>query len=311
MTRLQEALNKGEFSITAEAGPPKGTDVEEMLEHATLLKGRVHAVNVTDNQSSVMRLGSLGAAHILLDAGLEPVYQLTCRDRNRLAIQSDLLSAHVLGLRNVLALTGDYVSVGDHPQAKPVFDVESVQLLDIICRLNQGRDCATVAGPKPLENGNELQGATDFFPGAVVAPEANPIEPQLIKFEKKVKAGAKFFQTQAIYDLDKFAEFMKFARQFDVKILAGILLLKSAGMANYLNKFVPGIQVPDNLINELKEARDRAGDDKKLASRNQMDAGISIAARQIKTLREICDGVHVMAIGAEDKVPRILDEAGL
>ena len=311
MTKLETALSRGEFVITAEAGPPKGTDVEEMLSTARLLKDRVHAANATDNQSSVMRMGSLGACHLILEEGLEPVYQLTCRDRNRLAIQSDLLSAHALGLRNVLALTGDYVSVGDHPQAKPVFDLESVQLLQVIIRLNQGRDCATVAGNKPLENGNELDGATDFFPGAVVAPEAEPLEPQLMKFEKKVQAGARFFQTQAIYNLDKFASFMEYARNFDVKILGGILLLKTAGMANYLNKFVPGIQVPENLVAELKEAKERAGEDKKLASQYQMEAGIKIAARQIKVLKDICDGVHVMAIGAEDKVPAILDEAGL
>ncbi len=311
MTRLEEALARNEFVVTAEAGPPKGTDVKEMLSNARKLKNRVHAVNATDNQSSVMRMGSLGACHLLLEEGLEPVYQLTCRDRNRLAIQSDLLTAHALGLRNVLALTGDHISVGDHPQAKPVFDLESVQLLQVIARLNQGRDSATVAAGKPLENGNELEGATDFFPGAVVAPEANPLEPQLMKFEKKVAAGARFFQTQALYDLDKFARFMEYARQFEVKILAGILLLKSAGMANYLNKFVPGIQVPENLIAELKEARAQAGEDKKLAARCQMEAGIKIAARQIRALKDICDGVHVMAIGAEDKVPAILDEAGL
>ena len=311
MTNLQKALSQNEFVVTAEAGPPKGTNIQEMLKNARLLKGRVHAVNVTDNQSSVMRMGSLGASHLLLEEGLEPVYQLTCRDRNRLAIQSDLLSAHALGLRNVLALTGDYVSAGDHPQAKPVFDLESVQLLQVIQRLNQGRDCATVAGNKVLENGNELDGATDFFPGAVVAPEAEPLQPQLIKFEKKIKAGARFFQTQAVYNLDKFAAFMEYARRFEVKILAGILLLKSAGMAGYLNKFVPGIQVPDNLIAELKEAKERAGEDKKLAAKYQMEAGIKIAARQIRALRDICDGVHVMAIGAEEEVPAILEEAGL
>ncbi len=313
MSKLKQALDAGEFVITAEAGPPKGTDVSQMLHHAEGLKGKVHAVNVTDNQSSVMRLGSLAGCHLLLDQGLEPVFQLTCRDRNRLALQSDLLSAHVLGIRNVLALTGDHVLVGDHPQAKPVFDVESVQLLQIIERLNCGRDCATKSGRDELPDGTELQGKTEFYSGAVVTPEADPIEPQLIKFEKKSEAGARFFQTQAIYDLDNFAQFMKFARQFEVKILAGILLLRSAGMANYLNKFVPGINVPDSLIAELKEAKDRAGDDKKLAAKNQLDAGIAIAARQIRSIHEskVCDGVHIMAIGLEAKVPRIIEQAGL
>jgi methylenetetrahydrofolate reductase (NADPH) len=313
LNRLKEALEKGEFVITAEAGPPKGTDVRQMLHHAKALAGKVHAVNVTDNQSSVMRLGSLAGCHLLIDEGLEPVFQLTCRDRNRLALQSDLLSAHVLGIRNVLALTGDHVLVGDHPQAKPVFDLESVQLLQTINRLNAGRDMATKSGPKDAPEGNELQGATEFFAGAVVTPEADPIEPQLMKFEKKIQAGARFFQTQAIYDLDKFADFMNYAGRFKVKILAGILLLRSVGMANYLNKFVPGINVPDNLIAELKQARDKAGEDKKLAAKNQLEAGIAIAARQVRQLHEskVCAGVHIMAIGLEDKVPAILEQAGL
>jgi len=270
-----------------------------MLQHAAGLRGRVHAVNVTDNQSSVMRLGSLAASHLLKEEGLEPIFQLTCRDRNRLALQSDLLSAHVLGIRNVLALTGDHVLVGDHPQAKPVFDVDSVQLLQIIGRLNSGRDCATRSGKKELPEGNELAGGTEFFPGAVVTPEAEPLEPQLLKFEKKVAAGAKFFQTQAVYDLDKFKDFMRYARRFPVKVLAGILLLRSAKMAGYLNKFVPGITVPEGLIRELETAGD------------QLEAGIRIAARQIRELQGVCDGVHVMAIGLEDKVPEILTEAGL
>jgi 5,10-methylenetetrahydrofolate reductase len=311
LSKLQEALAKGEFVITAEVGPPKGTDVAEVIEGAHLLKDKVHAANVTDNQSSVMRMGSLAGSHILLDQGLEPVYQLTCRDRNRLAIQSDLLSAHALGIRNVLALTGDHLSAGDHPEAKPVFDIESAQLLKVIDRLNNGRDCSTQYAGKKLEDGTELKGNTDFFQGAVVTPEANPLEPQLMKFEKKIEAGAKFFQTQAIYDLDKFARFMEYARQFDVKILAGILLLSSAAMANYLNKFVPGIMVTDNLIGELKEAKGKAGDDKKLARQYQLEAGIDIAARQIKELKGACDGVHVMAIGLEHTVPKILEKAGI
>lgn len=311
MSRLQEAFENGEFVITAEVGPPKGTDIAEMIEGAQLLKGKVHAANVTDNQSSVMRMGSLAGCHLLIDQGLEPVYQLTCRDRNRLAIQSDLLSAHALGIRNVLALTGDHLSAGDHPEAKPVFDLESVQLLKVIDSLNNGHDCSTQYAGKILEDGTELKGSTSFFQGAVVTPEANPLEPQLIKFEKKIEAGAKFFQTQAIYDMENFKRFMEYARQFDVKILAGILLLKSAGMANYLNKFVPGIQVTDNLIEELKAARAKAGEDKKLAAKYQLETGIEIAAKQIRDLKGVCDGVHVMAIGLEHAVPAILEKAGM
>jgi 5,10-methylenetetrahydrofolate reductase len=290
---FKDALDSGKFVVTAEIGPPKGTDIKEMLHHMSLLKGKIDAVNVTDNQSAVMRICSLAVCRIAIEQGLEPILQVTCRDRNRIGLQSDLLGAKILGIKNVLCMTGDHVSAGDHKQAKPVFDIESVQLLRLVDSLNNGKDMA----------GNDLKGATDFFQGAVVTPEANPLEPQLMKFEKKVKAGAKFFQTQAIYDIEKFKEFMKFARRFPVKILAGIVLLKSAGMANYMNKFVPGIRVPQDLIDELKAA----------GKENALDAGINIAARHIKQLKDekVCDGVHIMAIGVEDKVPVIMERAGL
>ena len=300
MKNFREALTSEKFIITAESGPPKGTNVKEMIEHLKPLKDRVNGVNVTDNQSSVMRLGSLGAAKLILDAGLDPIYQLTCRDRNRLALQSDLLSAHVLGIRQVLCLTGDHVAAGDHPEAKPVFDLESVQLLELVGRMNGGKDLSTRGMRGKKVDGLELDGALDLLPGAVVTPEQNPITPQLYKFEKKVAAGARFFQTQAVYDLDRFRDFMATARLHkDVKVLAGILLLKSAGMAKYLNNFVPGICVPQNLIDELDGASDK------------MAKGIEIAARFIKDVSGLCDGVHIMAIGAEDKVPEILDAAGL
>ena len=291
MKRFKEALEAGDFVITAECGPPKGTDISELKEHAKHLLGKVHALNVTDNQSSVMRAGSLSISKVLLDMGHDPIYQLTCRDRNRLAIQSDLLSAHILGIRNLLCLTGDSISVGDHKEAKAVFDLESVQLLKVVDTMNKGKDMV----------GNDLKGATSLFAGAVVTTEANPVEPQLMKFSKKVKVGAKFFQTQAIYDIEKFKTFMEYARKFDTKILAGILLLRSAGMANFLNANVPGITVPQHLIDELKTA----GKEKAL------DCGMDIAARQIRELKGICDGVHVMAIGLEDKVPEILKRAGV
>lgn len=290
MKKFKDALEAGEFVITAECGPPKGTDISELKEHAKHLLGKVHALNVTDNQSSVMRAGSLAISKVLLDMGHDPIYQITCRDRNRLAIQSDLLSAQILGIRNVLCLTGDSVTVGDHKGAKAVFDLESVQLLKVVESLNSGKDMA----------GNDLKGSTNLFPGAVVTPEANPVEPQLMKFSKKMRAGARFFQTQAIYDTEKFKTFMDYARKFDTKILAGILLLKSAGMANFLNANVPGITVPQHLIDELKAA----GKEKAL------DCGIDIAARQVRELKGVCDGVHIMAIGLEDKVPEILKRAG-
>ncbi|NOY65291.1 MAG: 5,10-methylenetetrahydrofolate reductase [Nitrospirae bacterium] len=290
---FREALESGKFVVTAEVGPPKGTDIEEMIHHIELLKGKVDAVNFTDNQSAVMRMNSLAGCKIALEHGVEPILQMTCRDRNRIGLQSDLLGAYALGVRNVLCMTGDHVSAGDHKGAKPVYDLESVQLLRVVDALNNGKDM----------EGNDLKGSTDFFQGAVVTPEANPLEPQLIKFEKKVKAGARFFQTQAIYDIEKFKEFMKHARKFPVKILAGLVVLKSAGMAKFLNNFVPGIVVPEELIEELKAA----GKEKAL------DTGLSICARHIKQLKEeaICDGVHIMAIGMEDKVPEILERAGL
>jgi 5,10-methylenetetrahydrofolate reductase len=290
---FRDILNSGKFAVTAEAGPPKGTDIKEMLHHMELLKGKVDAVNVTDNQSAVVRICSTAVSKIAIEHGLEPIFQMTCRDRNRIGLQSDLLGANILGIKNVLCMTGDHVSAGDHKGAKPVYDVESVQLLKIVDGLNNGKDMS----------GNELKGSTDFFQGAVVTPEANPIEPQLIKFEKKIRAGAKFFQTQAIYDIEKFRDFMKHARKFPVKILAGFVVLKSAGMANFLNNNVPGIRVPQALIDEIKAA----GKEKAL------DTGMNITARHIKQLKEekICDGVHIMAIGMEDKVPEIMERAGL
>lgn len=290
---FKETLASGKFTVTAEIGPPKGTDIAEMMHHIELLKGKIDAANITDNQSAVMRINSLSVCKIALDHGLEPILQMTCRDRNRIGLQSDLLGASILGIHNVLCMTGDHVSAGDHKEAKPVYDIESVQLLRVVDGLNHGKDMM----------GNELKGATQFFQGAVVTPEANPVEPQLMKFEKKVKAGANFFQTQAIYDIERFKEFMKVARKFPVKILAGFVVLKSAGMANFLNKFVPGINVPQNLIDELKTA----GKEKAL------DTGLNITARHIKQLRDekICDGVHIMAIGMEDKVPVIMERAGL
>ncbi len=286
---FREAFDSGKFVVTAEVGPPKGTDVAGLEEHVELLKDKVDGLNVTDNQSSVMRISSLAVCRMILDRGGEPILQLTCRDRNRMALQSELLSAAVLGVNNVLCLTGDYISVGDHPQSKAVFDLDSVQLLQTVELLNGGKDLA----------GNDLQGPTALFPGAVVTPEADPIEPQMIKFEKKIAAGARFIQTQAIYDLDNFKRFMERARgQNGVRIMAGIVLLVSAGMAKYMNKNVPGIFVPDALVKEMAEA----------PKGKRLEAGVRIAGRMIRQLREekICDGVHVMAIGKEDVVPDIL-----
>jgi 5,10-methylenetetrahydrofolate reductase len=290
---FKEALQSGDFVITAEVGPPKGTNIEEMLHHIDLLKDKVDALNVTDNQSSVMRISSLSVAHLIKEKGGESILQMTCRDRNRLALQSELLGAHILGVHNVLCLTGDYITVGDHIDAKPVFDLDSVQLIQAVRSLEKGKDLG----------GNELNKPVEFCVGAIVTPEADPIEPQLLKFEKKVKAGAEFFQTQAIYDLNKFKEFMKYARKFNVKMMAGIVLLVSAGMAKYMNANVPGIFVPQDLVEEMSSAPKGKG----------LDKGIEIAGRMIKQLRDekVCDGVHIMAIGKEGVVPQILSAAGI
>ena len=286
---IVELIKQGKFVISAEIGPPKGVDIKEIMETAELLRGRVDAVNVTDQQSSAMRLGSLATCRLLKEKGLEPVFQITCRDRNRIALQSDLLSAYVLGIENVLCLTGDHVSLGDHPQAKPVFDLDSVSLLRAARELEQGRDLA----------GKELVGAPHFCLGAVVSPGADPVEPQIIKMEKKVKAGAQFFQTQAVYEPDKFADFMKTVANLNVPVMVGIVLLKSAGMARFMNKNVAGVHVPENLIGEMDKAEDRG------------KKSIEIAARLIKEMKPFCQGVHIMAIGWERKVPEVLDAAGL
>ena len=293
MHSLREALNSGKFVITSEISPPKGTNIEKMLHHIDLLKDRVDGLNVTDHQSSVMRFPSVGGCLLIKERGGEPILQMTCRDRNRLALQAELLFASSRGIRNVLCLTGDAVPVGDHKEAKGVFDLDSVQLLKAIRLLETGKDLG----------GNDLDGAVDFCAGAIVTPEARPIEPQLIKFEKKVEAGAEFFQTQAIYDLDNFAKFMEFARQFPVKIMAGIVLLASARMAKYMTENVPGIFVPQELIDELAST----------PKGEALNKGIEIAGRMIATLKKesVCDGVHVMAIGREEVVPDILATAGL
>ena len=289
---FRQALESGKFLVTAEVGPGKGTDVEHLLKDAQIIKDRVDAINVTDLQSSVMRLGSMAVCHMLTDMGIDPVFQVTCRDRNRLALQSDLLSGWALGIRNVLALTGDHPTMGDHPRAKPVFDLDSVTLLEMIGTLNSGKDMS----------GNELNGTPDFLPGAVVNPGADneaALDLQIIKMEKKIEAGAKFFQTQGVYDLDAFEKFMKRVEGLNTKVLVGIILLKSVGMARYMNKNVAGVFVPEPLIQELKKAEDKA------------QASMNIAIRLIKGAKDLCDGVHIMALGWESKIPPIMDEIGL
>ncbi len=289
--RLKEVLDRGEFAVTVEYNPPKGTNVSALLDNAKGLLGRVHAVNVTDNTAAVMRASSLSICRLLYEMGHDPVMQITCRDRNRLAIQSDLLGAHLLGIRNILCLTGDYPTVGDHKDAKPVYDLDSVQIMQLVQGMNNGRDLA----------GNKLDGATDFTIAAAVTPEADPMGPMLVKFETKVNAGAQFFQTQAIYHPDVFSTFMQRVRKLKVKVLAGILLLRSGKMAAFLNANIPGVSVPDAMIAELRSAGDK----------HALDVGVEIAVRTIKAVRPHCDGVHIMAIKAVDRLPEILTKAEL
>ena len=286
---LKKALKSKKFVVTTETGPPKGTDVSKMIDEARPLVGKVDAMNVTDLQSAVMKLGSLTSCYLLKKLGLDPVLQVTCRDRNRLALQSDILSAAALGIENLLILTGDHPLSGDHPQAKAVFDLDAVQLLQVVKGLQSGRDMA----------GNQLDGRPKFCVGAVVNPFADPIEPELIKMEKKIESGAEFFQTQAVFDIERFKDFIKKTRSFKVPIIAGVILLKSAKMAHYMNENVPGIFVPDNLINEIDKAKDKK------------EESINIASRLIKNLKGLASGVHIMPIGLETLVPELLKKSGL
>ncbi|MGD8271618.1 MAG: methylenetetrahydrofolate reductase [Desulfobacterales bacterium] len=292
-TKFKEALESGKFVVTSEVAPPKGTNLEKFKHHIELLKDKVDAMNVTDHQSSVMRYPSLGGAMLVKEMGGEVILQMTCRDRNRLALQADLLFASSRGIQNVLCLTGDSIILGDHKEAKSVFDMDSSQLLKTVRTLEKGKDLG----------GNDLDGGVSFCAGAIVTPEADPLEPQLIKFEKKLEAGAEFIQTQAVYDLDKFKEFMDYARQFDIKILAGIILLTSAAMARFMNKNIAGVFVPQDLIDEMASA----------PKGQALAKGIEITGRMIKRIYEekMCDGVHIMAIGKEEKVPEIMQAAGL
>ncbi len=294
-TPFREIIKTKDFVVTAEAAPGKGSNVSKAIEHIGLLKDKVDGLNVTDNQSSVMRYPSLGVCLLVKEHGGEPILQVTCRDRNRLAIQADLLFAYSRGINNVLCLTGDSIDVGDHKEAKQVFDLDSVQLIHLVHTLNSGKDMA----------GNELDGGIDFCIGTTATPSADPLEPQLIKVEKKLRAGVSFVQTQAVYELDELKRFTEFVRTIDggVKILAGIVPVVGAKMAAYMNDNVPGVFIPQYLIDELAQAPKGTG----------VAKGIEIAARMIRQIREekVCDGVHIMFIGREERVPEILETSGL
>ena len=291
--RITELFDNGQFVVTAEVGPPKGIHADHLVEEAKTYLSGITAVNVTDNQSSVMRMGSLPACVALKNAGLTPILQLTCRDRNRIALQSELLGAAMLGIDNILCLTGDHTKMGDHPQAKPVFDLDSVSLLHTVCQLEKGVDLG----------GNELVGEPPkFAKGAVVSPCSESVDAQLAKMERKVMAGAEYFQTQAVYEPEKFIQFMEKAKQFGKPVQLGIVIPKSAGMAKFMNNNVAGIHIPQEMIDELAADKERA---------KAGITGIEIAARIIKACKPYCQGVHIMALGWESKVPELLKLAGI
>lgn len=290
LSRFQAAIQAGDFVVTAEVMPPKGGDPSHMLEMGRLLKDWVHGVNVTDGSRAVLRMSSLAASAVLLQAGVEPIYQLACRDRNRIALQADLMGAHALGIHNVLALTGDPIKAGDHPDAKAVFELESVRLLQLIRRLNEGQD----SHDKPLPDQ-----ATALFAGAAVDPQCGSWSGLKRRFERKLEAGAQFFQSQLISDFDRLERFMdEVAGNCGKPILAGIFLLKSAKNARFINKNVPGVTIPEHLIERLERAKE------------PLEEGMAIAAEQVQAARQLCQGVHMMAVRREDLIPKILEQAG-
>ncbi len=295
-TNLEKVLESGKFAVTAEAGPPKGSSAAGVEQKADLLRTCCDAVNVTDNQTAVVRMGSIGGSVLLKQRGVEPVMQMVCRDRNRIALQSDILAAVALGIGNFLSISGDHQSFGNHPAAKGVFDLDSIQLIQMMKKM---RD------EKKFLNDEEISGDMPMFIGAAANPFADPFEYRVLRLAKKVKAGADFIQTQAVYDIDKFAKWMEMVRDkgLDKKthIMAGIIPIRSAGMARYMRDFVPGVFVPDSLVNRMKEAA------------NAKDEGVEIIMELIEQVRAIpgVHGIHIMAVGWEDIVPLIVEKAGL
>ena len=299
VSNFQRDLDAGKFVITAEIGPPKGTNIAPVIHEAeeSLKSEQISAVNVTDIQTAVMRGSSMVGAKLLHDVGIEPVLQMVTRDRNRLALQSDLLAAHIFGIRNVLCLTGDHTTMGDHPEAMPVYDLDSVSLLEAICKLEAGTDL----GKDMKGNPNELDGVPKFFKGCCVTPCADEVDPQIIKLEKKVEAGAQFVQTQAVYDPKAFEAFMKKVEHIDVPILVGIVMLKNAGMGKYMNRGVPGVVVPDETIQRLTDCE----------KEDRQKVSIDICGELIASMKDMCQGAHLMTLGWDHCVPDIIKAAGV
>jgi len=291
--RITELFDNGQFVVTAEVGPPKGIHLDHMVEEAKMYLKDLDAVNITDNQSSVMRTSTLATCVALKNAGLNPIYQATCRDRNRIALQSDLLGAAAMGIDNILCLTGDHTKMGDHPGAKPVFDLDSVSLLYTAAQLEGGHDLA----------GLDLVGEPPkFAKGAVVSPISDSVDAQLAKMERKVMAGADYFQTQAVFESEKFIKFMEKAKEFGKPVQLGVIIPKNVGMCKFMNANVAGVHVPDEMLDEL-----RADKEKTKAG----ITGLEIAARIIRECRPYCQGVHIMSLGWESKIPTLMEMAGL
>jgi methylenetetrahydrofolate reductase (NADPH) len=289
MSHLRDALERGEFVVTGEIAPPLGTDLAAMRASIETIGPYCHAINITDNQGASLHLSSLAASRIALDMGYEPIFQQTCRDRNRLALQSDLLAAWTLGLENVLVVTGDDPRSGDHPQAKGVFDLDSTQLLEVVSAMNAGTDMI----------GRRLKGAPDFFAGAAMFPEAEPWDVQLLRAERKVEAGARFFQTQAIFDIAKLERAVEALRPLGVKVIAGVLVLRSARAVDFINERLAGLMVPEGIGARIKNASNATGE------------AVALATEQVRAIREIADGVHIMTLGLDAAVPEILAGAGV
>jgi methylenetetrahydrofolate reductase (NADPH) len=297
-SNLEKVLKAGHFAFTGECGPPKGANVEHLKEKMEPLKGMVDAVNVTDNQTAVVRMSSKAASALMVQAGLEPNYQMVCRDRNRIAMQSDILGASALGIRNMLCLSGDHQSFGNHPQSKNVYDIDSMQLIALVKKMrDEGK----------FDNDEEIDVPPKIFIGAAANPFADPVDYRVYRLANKIDAGADFIQTQCIYNMPRFREFMKKAVDMGLTekcyILAGVTPMKSAGMAKYMKKFVPGMDVPDELIKRIEGA----GKGKMAAE------GIKFACEQIQEFKEMegVAGVHLMAIEWEHKVPEIAEKAGV
>jgi 5,10-methylenetetrahydrofolate reductase len=290
LSTFNDALNSDRFIVTAEVAPPKGTDISATLEDAELIRGLVDAINITDNQRAVMRMSPIVVGKLLMDVGHEVIVQLTCRDRNRLALQSDILASSALGIENLCVMTGDHTTKGDHVGAKAVYDLDSVQLLSLITKMMGGFDMA----------GNELAGAPSFTVGAVSNTDVTK-RMQMLKLKKKINAGAQFIQTQAVYDVESFNDFSVLMDQIgpNVPVMAGIIPLRSAAMAHFMNNNIPGIRVGDELIMRMENAKD------------PIHEGLEIAAESIRELRDMCRGIHLMPIGGHGNTQRLLEMAGL